>query len=782
LRFFVFLRSLEVEPMLAILISIFVIAFLILFSGSHIRSKHYKFIGVIPLSLFAYFCYYLVAIHWEEVIFLPYEWIPSLGINLNFKVDGLSLLFALLITGIGSLVYFYASYYLKNHPYLNRFYGYLTLFMGAMLGLVLSDNLITIFMFWELTSISSFFLIGFNNEDESSRKSALTALAITGLGGFFMLGGFVLIHSITGSYSINELLTSSEVIQNNTLFPLILFFIFGGAFTKSAQFPFHFWLPGAMQAPTPVSAYLHSATMVKAGIYILARFSPVLSDGFWWNNTLMIVGGFTMLYAAFHSIFRTDMKGILAYSTISALGIIVFLLGIGNEYALYAALTFILVHALYKAALFLVTGIVDHAVHTRDISQISGLRKVMPWVFFASFIAALSSAGVPLTFGFISKDLIYEATLHIPKWAMWITGIAILTNIFLACSGFMAGIKPFIGKLPEKHQNIQKPRKSLWIPVVILSSLSLIFGLFPVLADKGILKLAFDTVSKTPTELYLKIWHGFGLVLLLSATTIILGFILFFVKKHNGKSLFFIARFDKIAPKTIVENFGEATRNFAFRYTRFFHNGYLRNYLLAIIIFLTLLVGYRLFTTTPIEVNTEDLSGFRIYELTIFVMIIVAIYFTIRTKSRLTAIASLGIIGYCICLIFVFYGAPDLAMTQFTIDTLTVVLFVLVLFKLPPFLGFKNKTIQLRDTIVSIAFGGLMMLIALQALVSPSTKETSMFFAENVYKLGKGKNVVNVILVDFRAFDTMVEGIVLAIAALGVFSLLKYNAGNEETE
>lgn len=768
--------------MLTIILLTFVTAFLILFSGSYIRSKHYKFLGFIPVSLFIYFCFYLVSIQWESEIYLPYEWIPSLGINLNLKVDGLSLLFALLITGIGSLIYFYASYYLKNHPYLNRFYGYLTLFMGAMLGLVLSDNLISVFVFWELTSITSFFLIGFNNEDEASRKSALTALGITGLGGFLMLGGFVLIHSISGTYSINELLTSSQIIKDSPLFLVILFLIFGGAFTKSAQFPFHFWLPGAMQAPTPISAYLHSATMVKAGVYILARFSPILSDGFWWSNTLMIVGGITMFYGAFHSVFRTDMKGILAYSTISALGIIVFLLGIGNEYALYAAVTFILVHALYKAALFLITGIVDHAVHTRDISQISGLRKVMPLVFLASIIAALSSAGIPLTFGFISKDLIYEATLHIPQWALWITGIAVLTNIFLACSGFMAGIKPFIGKLPEAYQNTSKPSAFLWVPVVVLSFLTLLFGLFPMLADEGILKFAFDAVSKTPTELYLKIWHGFNEVLLLSALTIILGFAMFLAKRYNGKPLEFLEKFNRISPRNIVENLGEATRNFAFQYTRFFHNGYLRNYLITIIIFLTLLVGYRLFTTTSIEVNTKDLSGFRIYELTMFVMILVAIYFTIVTRSRLTAIASLGIIGYCICLIFVFYGAPDLAMTQFTIDTLTVVLFVLVLFKLPPFLTYKSRPIVIRDTIVSVAFGGLMTLIALQALVSPATKETSKFYAENVYTLAKGKNVVNVILVDFRGFDTMVEGIVLSIAALGVYSLLKYTSSHEEIE
>src|SRR5690606_8845899 len=278
----------------------------------------------------------------EGEILIRYDWIPQVGINLNFKLDGLSLLFALLITGIGALIFFYSSEYLKKEKYINRFFSYLTLFMGAMLGLTLSDNLISIFVFWELTSISSFFLIGFNNQEDESRSSALRALLITGLGGFFLLTGFLLLGNVAGTYSIQELLSSADFIQNNSQLIAILAFIFIGAFTKSAQFPFHYWLPGAMAAPTPVSAYLHSATMVKAGIYILARFSPILNDGVVWTQTLMFVGGITMVYGAFHSIFRTDLKAILAYTTISALGIIVFLLGIGTEFAIYAAVTFIL--------------------------------------------------------------------------------------------------------------------------------------------------------------------------------------------------------------------------------------------------------------------------------------------------------------------------------------------------------------------------------------------------------------------------------------------------------
>ncbi len=768
--------------MIGILITVFVVAFLILFSGNYIRPKYFRLLTVFPFLLFLYFGYFLINLQWENELLLHYEWIPSLGIDLNFKLDGLSILFSLLITGIGTLIYFYASDYLKNAQYLNRFFCYLTLFMGSMLGLVLSDNLITIFMFWELTSITSFFLIGFNNEEEDSRKSAMTAFVITGLGGFLLLSGFLLIGNIAGSYSINELLNSKELLQNNSLYFLILIFIFGGAFTKSAQFPFHFWLPGAMAAPTPVSAYLHSATMVKAGIYLLARFSPVLSDGCIWNYTLMTVGGITMIYGAFHSIFRTDMKAILAYSTISALGIIVFLLGIGTDYAIYAAVTFILVHALYKATLFLVTGIIDHAVHTRDITKLAGLGKFMPVVAAAAFIAAISSAGVPLTFGFISKDLIYESTLHIPQWSIYLTILAVTTNVFLACSGFLTGVKPFVGKLSYQSSELHKPSFLLWFPVVILSFLTLAYGIFPFLADNGILKYVYQSVAGSETGLYLKVWHGFNLVLILSVLTIFLGILVFMLNRYLRKPLQNIYKLESVSPQNLMESFGEFFRKFAFIYTRLMHNGYLRNYLIFIILFITGLVGYRMFTTIPIQFITQDLSGFRIYELTVFIIIVISIFYTLKTTSRLTAIASLGIIGYCICLIFVFYGAPDLAMTQFAIDTLTVVLFVLVLFKLPSFLPFRNKKIIIRDAVISLCFGGLIMLITLQSLVYPASKEISRFYAENAYVLAKGKNVVNVILVDFRGFDTLIESIVLSIAALGVFGILKYRGINEEAD
>ncbi len=747
------------------------------------RFKFASAIPIIPFSLFVYFSTFISKLKdTDSVIYFKNEWIPSLGISLDFKIDGLSLLFSLLITGIGTLIYWYATYYLKGHVYLNRFFAYLGLFMGAMLGLVLSDNLITLFIFWELTSITSFFLIGFNNEDEEARKSALWALGITGFGGFFLLTFATVAGSIAGTYSIHEIIANPEALRNSSSYVLLLFFLFMAAFTKSAQFPFFFWLPGAMKAPTPVSAYLHSATMVKAGIYLLARFTPILGDHIYWNTTLQIVGGLTMLYGAISSVFRKDMKGILAFSTISALGVLVFLLGVGTEKAIYAAGLFILVHALYKAALFMITGIVDHQTHTRDINQLGGLRHIMPMVALAAMIAALSSAGIPLTFGFLGKEVIYEATYSYPihDWALLFTGISVLVNVFLSAAGFLVGIKPFFGVVKEKCVNVAKPSKSLWIPPLILSGFSLLFGFFPQIANVGILKNVGTAIYGSSIAMELHLWHGFTPILLFSGITIILGLAVYFIFKGRNNSEKVIVRLEVVAPKTVFTYIINKFKAFAFLYTRLFQNGYLRVYLMVIIVFFVGLVGYKLFADVPLKVNTDDLSEFRAYELVVFIIIVIAVFFAIHTPSRLSAIAATGIVGYCICLIFVFYGAPDLAMTQFAIDTLTVVLFVLVLFKLPPFLRLSNRRIQFKDAVIAIAFGTLISLITLQALVSPADKEVSRFYAENAYVLAKGKNVVNVILVDFRGFDTLIETIVLSIAALGVYSLLKYKSKEDE--
>lgn len=759
--------------MLAAVLSGFLVALLLVPFGRYFRGRLSSMISILPLMLFAYFLSFLPEISAGQEFRFVTPWVPSLGLNLDFYLDGLSLLFALLITGIGSVIFLYTGPYMKGHPYLDRFYGYLSLFMAAMLGMVLADNILLLFVFWELTSISSFFLIGFNNESKASRKSALVALGITGGGGFMLLAGLVLMGYLSGTYSIQEMVASNELIKNHALYGLVLLFVFSGAFTKSAQFPFHFWLPGAMKAPTPVSAYLHSATMVKAGVFLLARLFPVLGETDYWTYTLMGIGGFTMLFAAFHAIFRTDLKAILAYTTVSALGMLVFLLGLGTKEALIAASVFILVHALYKAALFLVAGTVDHETGTRDITRLAGLGKVMFPVAIAGLLAALSSAGLPFTFGFIGKDLIYEAVLKQPGiWAPVLTGLAVLTNVFLLSAGFLAGIKPFTGKLPADFADLWRPSPVLWLGPLVLATLGIILGCFPFLAE-GLSQAVVGAVAKIQIDTGLQIWHGFNLVLLLSGITLVAGTFVYFLVTPSNERLEKLNRLEAWSTRTFISKGHRYLLHLSSLYTTFWHNGYLRSYLFKIIAFSVILILIKLFSMGFVTLDFAKISPITPYEVVVSIIMMVAVYLTITTPSRLTAVVGSSVAGYCICLFFVFYSAPDLALTQFTIDTLTVVLFVLVLFRLPPFLKFANNRVKFRDAILSIIFGLGIAITALHVLNEPVDKNVSSFFGDNAYRLAKGKNVVNVILVDFRGLDTMFEIVVLSIAAIGVYSLLK---------
>ncbi len=769
--------------MLAAVLSGLIVSILYIPFGKYLKDRLSICVSFLPIALFAYFASFIPTIRDGGHITFHYPWVPSLGINLDFHLDGLSLLFSLLITGIGSLVFLYAAPYLKGHRYLDRFYAYLSLFMAAMLGLVLADNVLLLFIFWELTSISSFFLIGFNNDNADSRKSSLIALGITGGGGFLLMAGLILMGHLSGSYSIQEMLGANEYLKGHALYGWILALVFAGAFTKSAQFPFHFWLPGAMKAPTPVSAYLHSATMVKAGIYLLARLNPVLGGTDYWMYPLVIIGGITMLYSAFHSLFRTDLKAILAYSTIAALGILVFLIGIGTPESLLAASVFILVHALYKASLFLITGVIDHETGTRDVTQLSGLRKVLVPLSIAGILAALSSAGIPLTFGFIGKDLIYEATLHTAGvLPIVLTGFAVLTNVMVLYAGFLAGIKPFTGPLPQNLAHVHLPNALMWGAPLLLALLGLLFGCLPFLVDDALLNPTARAMLQAPIGSPLKIWHGFNTVLLLSGITLVAGILLYIVRKPSLHSLVSIERFNAWSPRHFFGKVAQYSKVISRRYTHTLHNGFLRVYLLRIIVFAILLLAFRLFTGGPIRLTLDHLSPVSAYEIIVAAILIAAIFLAVTTPSRLTAVVATSVVGYCICLQFVFYSAPDLAMTQFSIDTLTVVLFVLVLFRLPSFLNFANRSTRIRDWTVASAFGAVISLIAIQVLNQPFDGVVSRFYGDNAYTLAKGKNVVNVILVDFRGFDTMFEIVVLSIAAIGVFSLLKLRLKASEKE
>ncbi|MDO8967318.1 putative monovalent cation/H+ antiporter subunit A [Algoriphagus sp.] len=765
--------------MLLAVLSGFIFALFLVPFGKVLKGKWSILLSVLPLALFIFFLQKIPQVI-DRAILERNQWVPQLGINLDFNLDGLSLIFALMITGVGTMVFVYTSYYLKGHVYLDRFFGFLCLFMGAMLGLVLSENLITLFLFWELTSISSFFLIGFNNEDPASRKSALIALSVTGLGGLCLLAAGLVIHGITDSFSIVDMLQSSTLIQDHSFFMAVVFLIFGAAFTKSAQFPFHFWLPGAMKAPTPVSTYLHSATMVKAGIYLLFRLSPAFSGSEFWHYSLWCVGGATMVYAAFQTLFRDDLKSILAYSTVSALGILVFLIGLGTEEAMLAGLVFLLVHALYKATLFLMTGIIDHAAHTRNVSELSGLRKVMLPVAVAGFLAALSNAGIPPSFGFIGKDLIYEASMHTGIFPLISTVALVSTNVMLLFAGFLAGLRPFIGPLPTKYKDLQAGSPRLWVPTLILATLCLVIGLAPGLISNSLIAPALVALGIQDYALELKLWHGFNTVLALSATTIGLGLGLFFLLKPSLNREELMLKWEKYSPLAFFEGLGSLTFRFSSLWTGLVQNGYLRNYILVILLFLMALIGYGMWGNFHPNIDFSQLLELTLYETGIMAIMLSAIVFTVFTGSRLTAVAAMGVVGYSLCLLFVFYSAPDLAMTQFAIDTLTVILFVLVLYRLPKYLPFSDSRVRVRDGIVALGFGGMITLLALGVLSNPVVSEVSEYYSANAYKLAKGKNVVNVILVDFRGMDTLVEITVLVIAALGVFGLMKLRLKSRE--
>ncbi len=730
-----------------------------------------KFFFILPLSLWIYFTsQYLSGISISETSTYSNSVLPF---DLAWNFDALAFLFISLIAGIGTLIFWYAGGYMKPGKDSRRLFAFLGMFMASMYGVILSDHVMSLFLFWELTSISSFFLIGFNFEQKASRDSALTALAVTGGGGLIMLVGLIALGEVSGTYYISEMISQADVIKNSDSYLLIFITIFLGAITKSAQFPFHFWLPGAMKAPTPVSAYLHSATMVKAGVYLLARISPVLSGTEVWSYSLMAFGGVTMIYAAFVSISKTDLKGILAFSTVSALGIMVFLIGMDTTEAFTALAIFILIHALYKAALFLITGLIDHETGIRDIGQLSGLRQVLMPVALAGLLAALSSGGVPPFMGFVGKDLIYEAGLNHQIFSHSIMVLLVLTNILLFASGFLAGWKPFSGVLPERFSKIHLPYPSLWIPPLILAILSLCGGLFPGIVQKLFVANITAYLSQAPFTSPLKLWHGFNFVLLLSGVTIVAGSIVYFLAIKINTAYAFEKWVDKPGPKFFLEKKAEIFNEGAKLITNLLQSGNLNRYIRIIILATIFLVTDRILQTSGFELHLGKLLNLTIYEVIIAILLIASVLLAVFSRSRTVAVAYMGVAGLAICLIFVFYSAPDLAMTQFTIDTLTVILFVLVLFKLPKFIPFKWGWKHVIDGALSIAFGAMIFVLALTVMGYEASKDISQYYAENSYIMAKGKNIVNVILVDYRGADTMIEIVVLTIAAIGVFSLLK---------
>ncbi len=729
--------------------------------------------ALIPASAFTYFLTLLLRLPETGVVRQVTPWIPSFGFELAFRFDGLSLLFLLLVSGIGTLISIYAGGYLHGHPQLGRFFAYLFFFMGAMLGVVSAENLLVLFIFWELTSLSSYLLIGFNHEQQASRAAALQALLVTFAGGQCLLLGLVLLGWVGGSFALPVLLEQREMILASPLAGVSMGLILLGAFTKSAQTPFHFWLPGAMAAPTPVSAYLHSATMVTVGVFLMARLTPLFGGVAGWNQTLTVVGLVTMLVGSILAVGQTDLKRLLAYTTVGALGTMTLLLGLGTPLAAKAAVAFLLVHSLYKGALFMMAGTVDHETHTREVRDLGGLFRAMPITAVAASLAALAMCGIPPVLGFISKELIYEAKLQLGTWGWGMAGLGVLANALVVAVALIVGVGPFFGQARETPKHPHEAPSALWLGSVLLAVLGLVFGLAPFLVDRPLLMPAVEAVLAEPIKVKLYLWHGLTPMLVLSVITVALGVWFYFqrdrLRAWREKAGFLAA----VGPTRVYEALVYRVLPWvAKKQTDFLQNGYLRYYILVVLAAVLGAVGFGL---GQIEMPEGWLvwRPFEWYGVAICVAIFLAGITAIVTHRRITAVVLLGLVGYCAALIFALYGAPDLAITQFLVETLSIILFVLVIYHLPSGRSMSTWQARVRDALISGTVGVVVTLMIMKALTVEPEKRLTSYFMENSI-VAQGRNVVNVILVDFRALDTLGEVAVLAVAGLGVYAVLRF--------
>jgi multicomponent Na+:H+ antiporter subunit A len=737
-------------------------------------------LAILPAALTLYFAGLLPSAAADQPAVFSSPWVEELGLLFSFYADGLGLLFALLISGIGTLIFVYAGGYLKGNPNLGRFYAWLSVFMAAMIGVALSDNVLLLFVFWELTSISSYMLIGFEHERESARFSALQALLVTGAGGLALLAGLLLLGISAGSFELSALLHQGEALRADALYVPAVVLILLGAFTKSAQFPFHFWLPNAMEAPTPVSAYLHSATMVKAGVYLLARLGPALNGTDLWFYAVGGVGAATTLVGGYLALSQTDLKRLLAYSTVSALGMLTMLIGLGSEHALEAAVVLLLAHGLYKGALFLVAGALDHETGTRDVTQLGGLFQKMRLTAIAGGIASLSMAGLPPLFGFISKELTYETAL---EFGPWLTGVVVLAGLFFVFVAGAVGVGPFWGKAKQTPKSAHEAPFSMWLGPLTLAGLSLLIGIFPASVSGLLVSPAVSAAIGEATTVKLKLWHGVNTAFILSMLTLLAGAGMFAARESIRSALSKLTW--RWGPAFFYDRSLDALNALARGQTRFLQSGYLRFYLFTIVFVGTGLAGVTLFTRGGFHWPL-DVLDVRFYEALLAFLILCGAFFATVSKSRLGAVASLGVAGYGVALIYLLFGAPDLAMTQFLIEALTVILFVLAFYHLPHFAQLSSPRTRFRDLFIALLAGGLMTTLVLSAVGIQIHPHISGYFVENALSEAYGTNVVNVILVDFRGIDTLGEITVLGIAAVGVFALLKLNLGanknNEEGE
>jgi multicomponent Na+:H+ antiporter subunit A len=696
----------------------------------------------------------------------------ALGIGGGLRVDGLSLVFLLLITGIGSLIFLYAHAYAKGDPRLVRLVVVLVLFMSAMVGAVAADDVIVLFVFWELTSLTSFFLVGFDHEKLKARKAALQALLVTGGGGLALLAGLILVAMAAGTTSLSGIIAAKgEVLAHPAATPAMLLIILG-AFTKSAQVPFHFWLPNAMAAPTPVSAYLHSATMVKLGVYLLARFNPVYQGEELWQGLLAGFGIATAATAAVLAFRETDLKRVLAYTTVTALGTLVMLIGIAPELSATAAVTFLIVHALYKAALFMIAGIVDHEAGTRDVSTLGGLARHMPLTAAAAVLAAFSMAGLPPFVGFVAKELIYEAKLELGMAASLLLAIGFLVNAATVAIAGVVSLRLFFSAPRATPEKPHDPPLAMYAGPFVLATLGLLVGAMPAGLGAGFVDAAVTSILGRPADVTLKLWHGFNLVLALSALTVVCGVAIYLAWERIVPRLRAIRLIDEISPSAAYERGLASLIETAEACTRAIQHGSLRGYvrlIFAVTAVATLLtLAFRGGFAWPDQASLADPRLFTV------VLMLVGAVAVMAARTAIAAVLALGLVGFATALVFLVAGAPDVAFTQFAVETLMVVILATALMRLP-LRGRDRREPREKaaDLGVALVCGVSVAAVLAAVLAGPFDPRLSEWFGAQSVPAAHGRNVVNVILVDFRALDTLGEITVLAIAAFAVVALLR---------
>ncbi len=751
------------------------------------RNVESTWAGVVSLAAFGWLVSLYPEVRSGLVITERVAWVPQLGIDIVVRLDGFAWMFSLLVTGIAVLVVGYARYYLSPDDPAARFYSLLLGFMGAMLGVVVSGNLIQLVLFWELTSVFSFLLIGYWYHRQDARRGARMAFTVTATGGLALLAGMLLLGHIVGSYELDVVLKAGDLVRAHALYPVALVLVLLGALTKSAQFPFHFWLPHAMAAPTPVSAYLHSATMVKAGVFLMARLWPVLAGTDMWFWIVGGAGAITLLLGAYAAMFQNDLKGLLAYSTISHLGLITLLLGLNSPLAAVAAVFHMMNHATFKASLFMSVGIIDHETGTRDMRRLDGLFRAMPYTGTLAMVACAAMAGVPLLNGFLSKEMFFAETVFVsgqPWLEYGLPAVATVAGIFAVVYSLRFGHDVFFGPpatdLPrEPHE----PKRWMRVPVELLVLLCLVVGIVPAWSVGTLLDVAAAPVVGELPEFSLAIWHGFNTPLLMSLVAMVGGLILYLAfatrfKQRGLRRTPFIHVFDG---KRLFEMTLAAVTASARLLVRWASTRHLQHQLLCVIV----VVGVAALGSALIVPLTWG-DRVRVPASPAFVVLWLiggacAIGAAWQAKfHRLAALTLLGGVGLVVCLTFAWFSAPDLALTQLTVEVVTTVLFLLGLRWLPkrvarehPHTLARSAWRRRRDFVLAALIGTGLASLSYAMLTRTSPQSIAPFYIERALPEGGGTNIVNVMLVDFRGFDTLGEITVLGIVGLTVYALLR---------